>query len=681
MIGFVERCGCLDVQQHVTGLQNNTLSLERLLGRSQHKRFEFPGYELAELSLDLPVDVGPGRGIPLVDVEVGHARRGATFGQHAAQEVTHTPANHGRTGNNRPARDIPDSTRSTPGGCQSFLVGRRHGRFVQHRRRLLVVRVSDHQPHAIPVGVAGDHIKVEVAEQQHLPGQAGLQLVGTPLGTSTNPGKLTGEPLESLLAHLLHRVLADLVARRTLHRRATSSTDVVLEGRKAPLFASLLGRRLLVLSLLQRMLVLEHLPLTSLGRQYTQPRMRPEPVPLAGFPARQRHADHLVGQIRRHHVRFPLDRQHNIASSHQVDLLPISTPRIRPRYGRLTLQFEIEDFQPIECFGERVEIQGALELLSLVLEHHEATDRDEIVPLSRPDSLAGVIDRTTISLETFSTSQPIQPIQPTNLSPRRIHRQPGSTVSELSRTGVDSGTATHRTAGSNTTSIRAEIASARLTVLPRRHGTATRSDSRSTGLAHDTTRDLPVTIILTGQLLVVLVVRRNRPHDRLARIGQDFHHRQQDRHPIPVLLLVWRKMERSHVLESRHVDLVLPSPHRRANVRQTIESRLLSSVRPASTRMCQLGGFDLGLELVRVCLEDRPLAHIAHQRVVNQHVDNKQADPRKDHLLDVSQTDLEHLVGFELSSHVPVSLYSNSQFPAPTVSSTVSTQGLHMSRF
>ena len=342
--------------------------------------------------------------------------------------------------------------------------------------------------------------------------------------------------------------------------------------------------------------------------------MRPEPVPLASFPARQRHTDHLVGQIRRHHVRFPLDRQHNIASSHQVDLLPISIPRIRPRYGRLTLQFEIEDFQPTECFGERVEIQGALELLSLVLEHHEAADRDEVVPLSRPDSLAGVVDRTTTSLETFSTTLS------TDLSPRRAHRHPAA--SELSRTGVDSGTATHRTAGSgskttSTAGVRAEIASARLTLLPRRHGTATRSDSSCTGLAHDATRDLLVTISFTGQLLVVLVVRRNRPHDRLARIRQDFHHRQQDRHPIPVLLLVWRKMERSHVLESRHVDLVLPSPHRRANVRQTLESQLLSSVRPASTRMSQLGGFDLGLELVRVCLENRPLARISHQRLVN----------------------------------------------------------------
>ena len=63
-------------------------------------------------------------------------------------------------------------------------------------------------------------------------------------------------------------------------------------------------------------------------------------------------------------------------------------------------------------------------------------------------------------------------------------------------------------------------------------------------------------------------------------------------------------MERGHVLEPRHIDLVLLSTHRRSHVGQTLERRLLLRLGPTGIRMSHLGRIDLGLEIVRVSRKD-----------------------------------------------------------------------------
>ena len=337
---------------------------------------------------------------------------------------------------------------------------------MQHRWRLLEVRIPQHQADTVTVRISGNNVEVQVTEQQHLPREASLELIGPLAGSIVVAGKLAGKSLEPLLTHCLGRILADRVALGTLHHFSTNPTNVVLERGKTALLSSLLDCRLILLRFLQCLRILKNLSLTSLSRQQPQTWMCTKPIPFTCLAEGQRHADHLVGQISRNNVSVPLDRQHDVTSSLQIDLPPLSTPWIVTGHRRLPLQFEINNFQPLKSFGQCVKIQGALELLGLVLEHHQPANRHEVVSLGSPDTLIGVVDRSTIT----TTETAVAHRRTTGLS----HRIPTADLSRSrSRWSATDKTTiappTHRRTGIRPKSVSGTTTGGWRTFLARRH--------------------------------------------------------------------------------------------------------------------------------------------------------------------------------------------------------------------
>ena len=566
VIGLIEYRRSLDVQQHVAGLELDTLLTKRFLSRSQDQRVEFRGDELAKLGLDLSVHVRPGNRVPLVDVEIGHTRRAATCRLDTGQEISDRSANLGRARDNHLSAEVPDAAGRTPRCGQCLLIGRRNSGLVKHRRRLLVIRVPQNQPHPVPIRIPGNDVKVEIPEQQHLSRNARLVLTSPGLASATAGSELIGEALEPLLAHLLVGRLADLAARLALHHLATNAAHVVLEGREAPFPTSLFDVGFLFLGFLESFLVFENLAFSGLRGQQTQPRMRAEPVPFPRLASRQRHADHLIGQVRGHDIGFPFHREHNVPGRSKVDLLPCTTPRIVAHDGGLAFEFEVDDIETIHRLGKRVEIQSLTKLLGLIPKSHQATDRNKVVAQRCTNSLFGVVDGATSTPKTAATHR-VAGLESaaTHRAASAAHRAAGLESAATHRaasaahraTGLEStathraasaahratgleSTATHRAAGlesTATTTAPSIETTTLLTIFARSHRTARPVDLGTTVL----TNNLSGHLLVAGHLRIIflfVIIGRRRTHDRLTSIRQDILNRQQNRDAVLLLLFV-----------------------------------------------------------------------------------------------------------------------------------------------